>query len=89
MNAGGVGVPGKGVQDEDRVGLLGVEAPVGFIGQRHRPQRFAAFEQQLVGGFGEGEILRLDDLPPGRAFSVFTIFDAMLTFPVTPSQHLN
>ena len=47
--ARGMGVPGKGVQDEDRVGLLGVELPVGFVGERHRPQGLPAFELQRVG----------------------------------------
>ena len=59
--ARGVGVPGKGVQDEDRVGLLAVELPVGFVGERHRPQGLPAFELQRVGPFGEGDLLRLDD----------------------------
>ncbi len=61
-----MGVPGKGVQDEDRVGLPGVELPVGFVGERHRPQGLPALEIQDVGPFGEGELPRLDDAE--RAF---------------------
>ena len=49
------------MEDQDGVGLRGVQLAVRLVGQRDRAQLLAAFQRQLVGRIGEGEVLRLDD----------------------------
>jgi len=46
VRAGGVGVAGEGVADQDGVGAVGVERPVGLVGQGEGGQRLAAAQPQ-------------------------------------------
>ena len=56
-DAGGVRVAGKRVQDQDGVGLGGVQRAVGLVGHLDRRQRGAAIEGDGIEPYGVG----LDD----------------------------
>ena len=48
MKTCGVGISGKGMQDEDGIRSLGIEVAIGFVGNGNRAQLIPVFENEFI-----------------------------------------